>query len=99
MPSWGKAARLALAASAVSVTLTFPFSATVANAEAGGNADLQFCRSISESYPGNIIGPCTSYFRSHNNNAAATTAYFCRTVFVPEGYFASVGNCVSSGGL
>ncbi|HEY5821267.1 MAG TPA: hypothetical protein VIT20_04790 [Propionibacteriaceae bacterium] len=94
-----KAARLVLAVGIAGAGLAFPVSASLAHADAGGNDDLQFCRSISDSYLGNIIGPCTSFFRSHDNNAAATTAYFCKTVFVPEGYFATVGECVSSGGL
>jgi hypothetical protein len=51
---------------------------------------------ISSFYEGNIIGPCTSYFQSHDFNAAATTAYFCRTYIVPSGEFATQGECVST---
>jgi hypothetical protein len=65
-----------------------------ASAASGGNEALQFCRSIAQFYEGNIIGPCTSYFRSHNSNARATTVYFCRAESVPSGDFATLGQCV-----
>lgn len=70
-------------------------AASPANAAAGGNQSLQFCRSIARFYDGNITGPCTSYFQSHDRNARATTVFFCRTEFVPAGAFATIGKCVS----
>jgi hypothetical protein len=80
----------------IGASLVVPFTATTASAEAGGNESLQFCRFLSQFYEGNIIGPCTSYFQSHNNNAAATTRYFCRTEIVPAGDFETLGECVST---
>ncbi len=76
--------------------IALPAAASPANATAGGNEALQYCRSIAHRYDGNIIGPCTSFFRSHDFNARATTVFFCRTVFVPRGRFATVGKCVST---
>jgi len=85
----GAALALALAGSAAGVITT----AVPASADAGGNAALQFCRSIAQYFPGNITGPCVSSFQSMGN-ASATTAYICKTQFVPAGEFATVGECV-----
>ncbi len=76
--------------------MTLPVIAGPANAATGGNQGLQFCRSIAQYYEGNIIGPCTSYFQSHNYRAEATAVYFCRHFFVPHGDFATEGKCVST---
>ena len=76
--------------------IALPAAASPASAAAGGNEALQFCRSISQFFDGNITGPCTSFFRSHDFNARATTVFFCRTEFVPSGEFATVGKCVST---
>jgi hypothetical protein len=76
------------------VAAALPLAASPAHAAAGGNDSLQFCRSIAPFFEGNIIGPCTSYFQSHDRNARATTVYFCRTQFVPSGEFATLGKCV-----
>ena len=87
----GLAFSLTLAGSAVAV------AAVPANAASGGNPSLQYCRSIAQFYPGNITGPCTSYFQSHDfAGIAASNAFFCRTEFVPAGEFATVGECVSA---
>ncbi len=69
-----------------------------AMAERGGNESLQFCRSIARHYshPQQVIGPCTSYFQSHNSRAVATTAFACKHFFVPAGEFSSRGKCVST---
>jgi hypothetical protein len=56
---------------------------------------VQYCRSIAALFPGDIFGPCVSYYQSHDRNAAATDVYFCKTDFVPLGYFANPGACVS----
>lgn len=71
-----------------------PLSALPAQADAGGNQALAFCRSIAGFYDGNITGPCVSYFVSHNFSARATTQFFCRTVFVPAGEFATLSKCL-----
>jgi hypothetical protein len=87
----GAALALALAGSAAGVTA----AAVPASADAGGNASVQYCRSIAALFPGDIFGPCVSYYQSHDRNAAATDVYFCKTDFVPLGYFANLGSCVS----
>jgi hypothetical protein len=69
-------------------------AASPADAAAGGNEALQFCRSIAPNFEGNIIGPCTSFFRSHDSNARATIVYVCRTALVPAGFFPTQGACV-----
>jgi hypothetical protein len=68
---------------------------TAASADQGGNAALQYCRSIAQYYPGNITGPCVRFYQS-SGNAAATSAYLCKMLFVPLGEFATVGECVST---
>lgn len=40
-------------------------------------------------------GACTSFFQSHDRSSASFE-YFCKTVFVPEGEFATQGACVST---
>lgn len=83
---------MALAGSAAGVVA----AAVPASADAGGNPSLQYCRSIAQFYPGNITGPCTSYFQSHDfAGIAASNEFFCKTEFVPMGEFATVGSCVS----
>lgn len=74
--------------------LALPIAASPAHAARGGNESLQLCRSFAPFYEGNIIGPCTSYFQSHDRNARATTVYFCRTEMVPAGEFHTLGQCV-----
>ncbi len=89
----GAALALALAGSAAGVIA----AAVPASADTGGNASLQYCRSIAQFYPANITGPCTSYFQSHDfAGVAATNELFCRIEFVPMGEFATVGECVSA---
>ncbi len=85
------ASRAVIALAFAGMSLAVPGTASAAP---GGNEDLQFCRSIAQFYEGNIIGPCTSYFRSHDFNARATTVFFCRTEFVPAGEFRTLGQCV-----
>ena len=83
---------LTLAGSAAAV-IAAPGPALAAS---GGNASLQYCRSIAAEYPFNITGPCTSYFQSHDfAGAAASNALFCREDYVPAGDFANVGDCVN----
>jgi hypothetical protein len=88
-------------AAGLAVIVTLAGSATAvaaapANADAGGNASLQYCRSFDQFYPGHIDGPCTSQFQSHDfAGIAALNAYFCKTSFVPAGQFATVGECVA----
>jgi hypothetical protein len=91
-----KVPRMSFAVVAASACIALPAAASPASAAAGGNESLQFCRSISQFYDGNIIGPCTSYFQSHDQNARATTVFFCRTELVPSGAFATLGKCVST---
>ena len=66
-----------------------------ASAGPGGNDDVQACVDGLAGRPGGYVGACNSYFRSSNNNAAAATAYFCRTFIVPAGFFPTQGACVS----
>lgn len=88
--------RTAAAAFALALGSAGAIAAAVpASADAGGNAALQYCRSIAPYYQGNITGPCVSSFQSMGN-AAAANVYFCKTEFVPEGEFATVGECVST---
>lgn len=88
----GVALALTLAGSATAVIA----AAVPASADTGGNAGLQYCRSIAAIYPFNITGPCTSYFQSHDfAGVAASNALFCREEYVPAGEFATVGECVS----
>jgi hypothetical protein len=89
----GAALALALAGSAAGITA----AAAPASADdgGGGNASVQYCRSIAGLFPGDIFGPCVSYYESHDRSAAATDVYFCTTSFVPAGNFANIGECVS----
>jgi hypothetical protein len=89
-----RVSRTSLALALAGIGIAVPMAASPANGSAGGNEALQFCRSIASYYEGNIIGPCTSYFVSHDYNARATTVYFCRTEFVPSHEFATLGQCV-----
>ena len=85
------AAALALAlGSAGAIT-----AAVSASADTGGNAALQYCRSVAQFFPGNITGPCVSSFLSQGSVAAANE-YYCKTFFIPAGEFATVGECVSA---
>lgn len=87
----GVALALTLAGSAAAVIT----AAVPASADTGGNAGLQYCRSLAAGYPFNITGPCTSYFQSHDfAGVAASNALFCREEYVPAGQFASVGQCI-----
>ncbi len=86
--------RTSIALALAGAGIALPAAASPANATAGGNQSLQFCRSIAHFYDGNITGPCTSFFRSHDFNARATTVFFCRTEFVPSGEFRTLGQCV-----
>jgi hypothetical protein len=88
--------RTGISLGVATAAMTLPVMAIPAHADPGGNPSLQFCRSIAKYYEGNIVGPCTSYFQSHNYSAEATAAYFCRQVFVPAGEFATEGECVST---
>ena len=86
------AVTLALAGSAAMITA----AAVPASADTGHGSDtVQYCRSIESLFPGNIFGPCVSYYNSHDRSAAATDVYFCKTDFVPAGDFANLGSCVS----
>lgn len=89
----GAAAVLAvtLAGSAAAITAT----AAPALADSGGNPSVGYCRSIASLFPGDIYGACVSYYQSHDRSAAATDVYFCKTEFVPDGYFDNLGQCVS----
>jgi hypothetical protein len=99
MPAYTRIKRRCVSLGLIAATSMVPLSvASSASAASGGNEALQFCRSISRFYEGNITGPCVSYFRSHDNNARATTVYFCKTFFVPEGSFATVGKCIKRTG-
>jgi hypothetical protein len=91
-----KVSRTSLAVVLAGAGVALIAAATPATAAAGGNESLQFCRSIAQFYDGNITGPCTSYFQSHDYNARATTVFFCRTQFVPAGAFPTLGKCVST---
>jgi hypothetical protein len=89
----GATLALALAGSVAGITAAAaPASAA---AGGGGNDSVQYCRSISGLFPGDIFGPCVSYYQSHDRSAAATDVYFCTTTFVPAGNFANIGECVS----
>ncbi len=88
--------RTSIALALAGAGIALPAAASPANATAGGNESLQFCRSIAHHYDGNITGPCTSFFQSHDFNARAATAFFCRTIIVPRGRFDTVGKCVST---
>ncbi len=88
--------RKSIAVFVASVGIAVSAAASPASAAPGGNESLRFCRSIAPFYDGNIIGPCTSYFQSHDFNARATTVYFCRTEIVPSGGFPTLGKCVST---
>ena len=89
----GAVLALALAGSAAGVIS----AAVPASADTGGNASVQYCRSIAQFYPLNVIGPCTSYFQSHDfAGVAASNALFCKIEFIPAGEFATVGECVSA---
>jgi hypothetical protein len=92
-----RAARLALALTLAGSATAVIATAVPASADSGGNAGLQYCRSIAAAYPFNITGPCTSYFQSHDfAGVAASNALFCREEYVPAGVFATVGECVTS---
>ncbi len=86
--------RTSIALALAGAGIALPAAASPANATAGGNESLQWCRMISRSFDGNITGPCTSYFQSHGFRARAATVYFCRTEFVPSGEFGTLGQCV-----
>lgn len=90
------APRTSIAMFLASAGIVLSTAASPASAAPGGNESLRFCRSIAQFYDGNITGPCTSYFQSHDFNARATTVFFCRTLFVPSGGFATMGKCVST---
>jgi hypothetical protein len=93
----GATLSLALAGSVAGITVAGMTAAAPASAAAagGGNDTVQYCRSIAGLFPGDIFGPCVSYYQSHDRSAAATDVYFCKTTFVPEGNFANIGDCVS----
>jgi hypothetical protein len=61
----------------------------------GGPGTVAYCQSIMSLFPGLTMGDCVSYYNSHDRSAAATDVYFCKTEFVPDGYFANLGQCVS----
>ena len=86
--------RTSIALALAGAGIALPAAASPANATAGGNESLQFCRSIAHLYDGNITGPCTSFFQSHDSRARATTVFFCRTEFVPSGKFDTLGQCL-----
>jgi hypothetical protein len=86
-------------AAGLALIVTFAGSATAvaaapAHADAGGSA---YCRTFVQFYPWHFIGPCTSYFQSHDlAGVAANTEYFCKINFIPVGEFATVGECVNA---
>ena len=86
--------RLSTVASGAAAFIALSVIPATAGASAGGSDELQACLGGTAGREGGYIGVCSSYYRS-SNNAAAATAYFCRTFIVPAGFFAAQGECVS----
>ena len=90
-----RTAGLALAVTLAGTAAGVISTSVPANAAAGGNPSLQYCRALAAGFPFNITGPCTSYYQSHNfAGVAASNALFCREEYVPAGQFANVGECI-----
>ena len=85
-------AALALAVgSAGAILIAVPASA----APPSGNAAHE-CQAFREEFglPPNFVGACVSLVRSRTTSSAVFV-FRCRNEFVPEGFFATVGECVS----
>lgn len=71
-------------------------SARLTSAVAGTRDEgVQYCQSIASLGPGDIMGPCVSYYQSYGHDTAATGVYECQNTLVPAGVFPNVGTCVS----
>ncbi len=91
----GAAFALALAGSTASVIA----AAVPANAEPGGNPNVQYCKSIQDQVPQkpNLMGACTSYLQSNPNATyGAIAGYVCKTQDLVPGTYRNEGQCVST---